>query len=388
MRRTKVAFFSDILIPGFDGAQRTMFHIIKRIPRNKYQYIFICGEGPGADFQHQVLDVPSITIPFNHDYSMAMPALAYFKIKKALDRFRPDVIHIASPSLLGKFALEYAESRSIPVVTIYHTHFISYVDYYLNDIPVITDIARSSVISGQRSFYNRCNHILVPTEKIKEELITYKFDEDLLRIWPRGIDHSVFNTHKKDLAFIRKITGNNHFTILFASRLVWEKNLTTLINIYQKYDEQDEQVNFIIAGDGVARKTLEEKMPKAKFVGKVDQEELASLYASSNVFLFPSISETYGSVVVEAMSCGCPCVIADGGGTKELIEHGITGLLCDPNEASDYYSKIQLLRNQPRLRTSIINEGLKYVKRLDWNVLVKKYLELIDQCSRQTAFIL
>ncbi len=387
MRRTKVAFFSDILIPGFDGAQRTMFHIIKRIPSDQYQYTFICGEGPGDGFSHQVLDVPTITIPFNQDYSLAMPALAYFKIKKALDRFRPDVIHIASPSLLGRFALEYAEGRSIPVITIYHTHFISYVDYYLNRMPVVTDLAKSSVISGQRSFYNRCDHVLVPTDQIKKELISYGFDENKLNLWPRGIDHSVFNPQKRDKNYIRSITGNDNFNILFASRLVWEKNLKTLIKIYRKYESSVDMVNFIIAGDGVAKKALEQKMPKVHFVGKVDQDTLARLYASSDVFLFPSVSETYGSVVVESMSCGTPCVIADGGGTKALIRQGLNGFLCEPEDATDYYSKIQLLRTHDTLKSLIIREGLSYVKSMDWNVLVKKYLGFVDQCASHAEFI-
>jgi glycosyltransferase involved in cell wall biosynthesis len=387
MRRTKVAFFSDVLIPGFDGAQRTMFHIIKRIPHERYEYTFICGEGPGEDFKYQVLDVPTISIPFNQDYSLAMPALAYFKIKKALDRFRPDVIHISSPSLLGKFALEYAVNRSIPVVTIYHTHFISYVDYYLNKVPIVTDIAKSRVISGQRSFYNRCDHVLVPTMEIKKELTSYGFKEEKLILWQRGIDHSVFNPEKRDTAFLRKLTGNDRYNILFASRLVWEKNLETLIRIYHEFEKRNDEVNFLIAGDGVARSALEARMPRALFLGKVDQETLARLYASSDTFLFPSISETYGSVVVEAMSCGCPCVIANGGGTKALIRQGITGFLCEPEAEQDYYEKIQMLRTHPTLRSLIIHEGIKYARNMDWQVLIDRYLKLIDQCARHSEFI-
>ena len=387
MRRTKVAFFSDILIPGFDGAQRTMFHIIQRIPRDSYEYCFICGEGPGQDFQFRVLDVPSVTIPFNNDYSMAMPALAYFKIKKALDKFRPDVIHIASPSLLGKFALEYAESRSIPVISIYHTHFISYVEYYLQKVPVVTDIAKMSVISGQRNFYNKCTHVLVPTIDMRKELISYGFSSEKLMLWPRGIDHSIFNPGKRNQDFIYEITGNGHYNILFASRLVWEKNLKTLINLYRLFEQKEDKVNFIIAGDGVARKVMEEKMPNAYFLGKLDQENLAKLYASVDVFVFPSISETYGSVVVEAMSCGCPCIIANGGGTKALIRQGINGFLCRPEETEDYYSKIQILRSNPTLRSLIINDGLEYVKELDWNRLIDRYLHLVNQCATHSEFI-
>ena len=387
MRKTKVAFFSDILIEGFDGAQRTMFHIIQRIPRNSYEYSFICGDGPGDAFDFEVLDIPKVTIPFNQNYSMAMPAFAYFKIRKALDNFRPDVIHIASPSFLGKFALEYARSRSIPVISIYHTHFISYVDYYLKHQNIFSKIAKSSVIASQRSFYNKCSMVLVPTEQIKEELIEHGFNPALMKIWRRGIDHSIFNPKKQDRSYLENITGNNYVNLLFASRLVWEKNLSILIDIYNLYEEIGMRINFIIAGNGMAKKELQRKMPNAVFLGNVSQQDLAVIYASADVFLFPSVSETYGNVVVEAMASGCPCVIGKGGGTQSHIKHGFNGFLCKPDDPNDFYKYIQMVIGNDTLRASLINEGIKYAKTLDWDNLVKDYLSIIDGFAKKVTFI-
>ena len=234
MRKTKVAFFSDLLIENYDGAQRTMFHIINRIPKVAYDYLFITGEGPKSDIGFEVVEIPNLKIPFNQNYAMAMPALGYFKMKKVLDKFRPDVIHVASPSLLGNFALAYAKPRSIPTLAIYHTHFISYVAYYLNHFPVVTDIAKASVIRGQKSFYNKCDQILVPTEGIKKELTGYGFDASTMKLWPRGMDNILFHPDKNDPERMIQLTGNHYPNILFASRLVWEKNLKTLIKIYKK----------------------------------------------------------------------------------------------------------------------------------------------------------
>jgi len=383
MRKTKVVFFTDMLIEGFDGAQRTMFHLISRIPKDQYTYFFICGESSDKTFDFELLDIPSIKIPFNEDYSMAMPSLAYFKMKKALDRFRPDVIHIASPSLLGNFALEYAESRSIPVISIYHTHFISYVDYYLKGTPIVSNIAKSTVVSGQRKFYNRCDFVLVPTMALINELISYGFKEEKLHLLQRGLDHKLFNPQKRDSKIIQSITGMEKFTILIACRLVWEKNMALIIELYNKYLKDNNEINVLIAGDGTAKREMEDQMPGAFFLGSVDQVYLAKLYASSDIFVFPSTSETYGSVVVEAMSCGCPCIIANGGGSASFITNGENGFLCDVEDAGDFYNKILILKNDSKLRSHFKNESLAYTKNLNWDNIAIQYFAFVDECARR-----
>lgn len=385
MVKIKVAFFSDILVEDFDGANRTMFQIIDRIPVDRYEYFFICGERPAPEFPFEVFKVPNITIPLNDDYKIAIPALLHFKLKNAVEEFNPDVIHITSPSLLGNFAIHFAKERNIPIITIYHTHFISYVEYYTRSIPVITNVAKSSIISGQKNFYNKCDLTLVPTQMMKEELISYGFNKDLLEIWPRGLDSQVFNPTKKDISFIQSITGNDRPNILFASRLVWEKNLETLMRIYEMAELHQVRWNFILAGDGVAREKMEENMPNAFFLGTVDQEELAILYASSDVFLFPSISETYGNVVIEAMACGCPCIIARGGGTLSFIDDGVNGFICEPTDSQEYFQKINKILDDTSLRSIFINRSLEFVKGLDWNHLVQKYFSFVDKLANKSS---
>ncbi|MBK7223014.1 MAG: glycosyltransferase [Saprospiraceae bacterium] len=130
MRKIRVAFFADMLIENFDGAARTIYQIIQRIDRSRYEFFFITGSAPGPDFPYKYYLVPSIEIPKNEDYKMAIPALAFFEMNNAMLIFKPDVIHISSPSFLGRYALDYGRNHQIPVITIYHTHFISYIDYY------------------------------------------------------------------------------------------------------------------------------------------------------------------------------------------------------------------------------------------------------------------
>jgi glycosyltransferase involved in cell wall biosynthesis len=382
--KTKVAFFADILVRDFDGACRTIFHILDRIPKDQFEFLFITGKRPEKDFPFKVLEIPNMKIPFNGNYSMAFPAINYFSIRRKLDTFKPDVIHIASPSLLGNFALDYAESRGLPKVSIYHTHFISYVSYYLHDTPILTQLAEKAVINGQRKFYNRCDLILVPTAAIRNELIGYGFSAEKLVLWQRGLDHVVFNPGKKNRNEIARLMENNHPILLFASRMVWEKNLKILVDLYDLYEKEETRINFLMVGDGVAREEMEKMMPRAKFLGKVGQTQLGQLYASADIFVFPSISETYGNVVVEALACGIPCIVGDGGGSASFINQGINGFKCDPNNPADFKEKIDLVINSPLLRSQMSKAGIKSTASLDWKTLVDKYFKYLKGISEKT----
>ena len=374
-RKIKIAFFADILVKDFDGASRTMFHIIERIPKDEFEFVFFCGMPPKEDIGHEVFQVPSIPIPFNSTYRLAIPMFSWFSMRKRLKEFRPDVIHIASPSPLGDFAFQYKRSRDIPVITIYHTHFLSYIGYYLRPLPFLAKPAVKTVAYGQKQFYDQSSLMYIPTMQMVNELKEFKFDTGKMKIWQRGMNHELFNSSKRDVRRIKGITKNDKPNILFASRLVWEKNLATLIRIYRKSKEEGDKYNFIIAGDGVAEKALAEKMPDAYMLGKVDHNTLAALYASADVFLFPSVSETYGNVVVEAMASGCPCVIARGGGSQSLVDHGNTGFLCDPEDESDYLNRIDQVIDDPTLKESFVTNGIEYTRTLNWHTLCETYFD-------------
>jgi len=128
-KKIRVAFFSDILVKDFDGAIKTMYQLINRIPDDRFEYLFICGVAPRHKFPYRVVRVPSVIIPFNISYRSALPGLAARKLRRILNDFNPDVVHISTPSLLGFFGLSYAKEYQIPVLSIYHTHFISYMRY-------------------------------------------------------------------------------------------------------------------------------------------------------------------------------------------------------------------------------------------------------------------
>jgi len=380
MSKLKIAFFSDMLMRDYDGCMRTVFHIIDRKPED-VEIKYFCGQGTVKGLNKPVISIPNVVIPFNNNYKMALPVLAKQKIKRELEEFQPDVVHITSPSMLGNYALQLAKEKLIPVSTIYHTHYISYINYYLSKMKSIVPLAEHLIRNSTRNFYNNCDLVLVPTEEMVDVLEQVGVRRSLMTIWKRGIERRIFNTEKSDRDRIKQMVGNDHFNILFASRLVWEKNLQVLIDVYKQAEKENLKVNFLLAGDGTAYQSMVKQMPKAIFLGNVDQNELGMLYASSDVFLFPSISETYGNVVLEAMASGLPCVIANGGGSKHFVNQGVNGFLCKPFDIQDYIDRIKILMNDGTLRQDMIDNALSYAQGFDWDVLTLRFYNQLKSIS-------
>lgn len=379
--RIKVAFFAEILTERLDGAIRTMYQLIDRIDNDRFEFLFIYGDGPARIYNFESVRVPVVKLPINAGYSLALPALAKNRLKAALHNFNPQIIHIATPSLLGHFGINYATEHGLPVISIYHTHFISYVDYYFKYAPFLIKRVRQMVAANHRAFYNKCTTVYVPSESIGEELTGMGVEAKRMQLWKRGIDTQLFSPRKKDKAALQKLTGNNLPTILFASRLVWEKNLETLFAIYDRFKAEGPVVNFVIAGNGTALKACKERMPTAFFTGKVGHSQLAVLYASADVFVFPSVSEAYGNVVLEAMASGLPCVVADGGGSADFIEQAVNGFKCEPYNANDYADKINLLLGSESTRLHFIEEGLSYSRGFSWDELAREYFNTVQKMS-------
>jgi glycosyltransferase involved in cell wall biosynthesis len=372
--RIKIAFFAEILIEDFDGAARTMFQLLKRVRAAEVEFLFICGVGPDQLFGFPCIRLPTVTIPFNSRYKMALPGLRKRTLTRQLEAFAPDLVHIATPSSLGTFAQAFARHKGIPVLSIYHTHFISYVDYYLRSLPFLIKPVKHRISRFQRDFYNGCDIVYVPSESIVAELAAMGIENRRMLLWKRGMDTNLFTPDKRDVSRMYQWFGNTNPVVLFLSRLVWEKNLETLIRVYERCQARQLSVNFLVVGDGTAATECRRRMPGAIFPGALGHEEASVVYASADVFLFPSISESYGNVVLEALASGLPCVVADGGGSRDFIEPGKNGFLCRPNDADDYVDKIDILLKDNTLQQAMSVAGRQYSKQFDWDELAARYV--------------
>ncbi len=381
MRKIKVAFFADMLLEKLDGYSRTIQQLIRHIPKDQFEFLFLTGsDTEGAIENFESIYIPSIPIPTNKPYKMAIPHLIRRKLTNQIDAFAPDVIHIANPSLLGKFACEYAMAHQIPTVSIYHTHYISYVKYYLRNLPSLIPAGERYVSHVSKLIYDQCDIVYIPVREIADNLNKLGFKTNHFKIWQRGIDLDMFSPRKRSLSYMYNITGNKKKNLLFASRLVWEKNLKTLIAVYNMIDHT--AYNMVIAGSGAAMEELQLRMPCAIFLGNVKHDVLSIIYASSDVFLFPSDTESFGNVVLEAMASGLPVVSANAGGPVGILVDGESGFLCDSHKPTEYVERLELLLRNDVLRRQIINKALLHVKSFSWQQLADIYCNDLKNLSQ------
>ena len=378
-RKIKVAYFAGSLQPGHDGVTRVLYKLIDNLKKYNIGSMFFSPIIPGKEEQPvQMYSVPSFTFPLYKEYKFAMPGQRYFEDK--LKEFQPDLIHINSPCSLGYAAVKYGNRNGIPVAATYHTHFSSYAKYY--KIKAFENISWSYF----RKIYNACQIVYVPSQPILNELKLHGLSN--LNYLPHGVDTKTFNTSFYSKEWKRQNNIGGKKAVLFVGRLVWEKDLETLANSYKIIMNERDDAAFVIVGEGPIKDELVKLMPEAIFLGYQSGTKLAEAYASSDIFVFPSTTETFGNVTLEAMASGLPPICAREGGAYGVITEGINGLTVNPRDPDDLAKKINLLLNSSEKRNYIRNNAINYAKEQTWDKifqqLVNSYQILISNYSESS----
>ena len=368
--KIRIAYFAGSMKPGQDGVTRVLFRLIDWLNENDVENIFISSEIPSRNEQMtNYYEVPSIPVPFYKEYKFAYPG--YKKFESKLKAFRPDIMHINSPCSLGLAAIKYGKKNNIPVVATYHTHFPSYAKYY--------NIKQLEFISWNylRKLYNRCDRVFVPSISIMEELRDkgFKTTEYL----PHGIDLNVFSDVYKSDTWKNSLDIEGKKVILFVGRLVWEKDLRTFAEIYDLLTNIRNDISFVIVGDGPIRRDLKKLMPEALFLGHKSGIELSTIFASSDLFVFPSTTETFGNVVLESMASGLVPVCSNEGGASSSIKHNHNGIVCKAKDSIDFSKQIiSLLKDEERLKMLSVN-CIDYASKQSWeNIFSQQYQYYIN----------
>lgn len=357
-----------------DGVTRVLYRLIEEINRTRQiEPLFISPIVPLAiDQPVEMYHVPSFAFPGYKDYRVALPTRIFFEEK--LNDFSPDLIHINSPCPLGSAAVKYGRVKNIPVVATYHTHFPSYAKYYK---------VKSLELLGWdylRNLYNKCQTVYVPSLPVLKELKDHGFET--VEFLPHGVDNNIFNSAHKSDEWKINLGIDNKFALLFAGRLVWEKGLQTLVDTYKILSAQRSDVAFVLAGDGPLKDELKSMMPEAIFLGQQSVNYLAVSFASSDVFVFPSTTETFGNVTLEAMASGLPPVCVKEGGAYGMIKDGLTGYIARPRNPIDIADKINILLNNKTLRESISLSALQYARTQSWENNFKRLFQSYENIIR------
>ncbi len=335
---------------------------------------------PGTSYRVPIFTIPSLIFPLYREYRFPLPWMKNFY--GDLDAFTPDIIHVHSPDTSAWEALAYARKRGVPIMATHHTDFVRYLKYYhLSALaPFVWFLLRS--------LYNRLDCVTTPSPFTADDLVRHGVRNVRVLMW--GADAAQFNASFRSDEWRKKILKDGQTHILFcACRLTWEKDLRTLAETYNLLRKKRNDFAMVIAGDGPARKELETMMPGAVFLGRIEGKVFSEAYASSDMLLFPSSTETFGNVTIEAMASGLVPIVANEGGSKSLVTDGVNGFVCTPRDPASFLEKTEaLLENEP-LREKMREAALLYAKDFTWDAVYGKmhalYEELVSARGRSSA---
>lgn len=368
----RLAIFSDTYLPQVNGVARTVDRISSYLSNQDVPCLIFapnCGLLPQSS--ENLHNFPAFNLPLYPECKIALPY--YPKIRKILDEFKPDLLHLVTEFSMGLCGLKYASEQSLPVVASYTTNFSRYMAYYkLGFLEKIT-------WRYLRWFHNQCHLNYCPSQTVKDELEIEGFRD--IAIWGRGIDTEFFSPDKKS-DILKRIAPDKSLFYLYVGRLAPEKDLDVLFNAWQIVSKGVPEAHLVITGDGPLANELKQKYGAGvTFTGYRHGEDLAAVYASGDVFVFPSTTETFGNVVLEAMAAGLPVVAAAAGGVKNLLVDGDNGIVCGPRNHHEMASAMLSLAKNNELRAKMSLRARQFALKQTWEAilgnLLNSYKEVI-----------
>lgn len=362
----KIAIYAGMFKENQDGATKTLYELTDTLLKEGIEVgVWAFKITPRKCKGLQLKLIPSIPLPLYPDYRISLPGPG---IRAQITAFDPDVIHITVPDVLGLFLMRYARRRGIPVLTSYHTDFPSYLESYR------LQFLYNSAWRFFRWFYNKSQSTLAPTNEMIDRLNENGISN--VKLWARGIHtdkyNAVFRSQK-----VRELWGaENKKVILYSGRFVWYKDLETFIQVYDMFGKYNGgEVKFVLAGDGPIKEELERRMPEAFFTGYLTGKKLSRAYASADLLLFPSTTETFGNVVLEALASGIPAVVSNEGGCQEIINQSGGGLVAKGKAPLEFYRACTRILYDPGLYDRCRARGLEYAASRDWETINSNVIE-------------
>lgn len=363
----KIGIYTGTFKKNHDGVARATYHIVASLLNRGHEVLvgspMITPQKRKGLSLYTIFSVPLFFYPA---YRFSFPDFSFFR---KMDEFQPDFIHIATPDAIGLLLCYYARIKRIPYVFIHHSDIIRVFRYYS------LGFLQKTVEFLYRHFYNEAIDVFTPTYQIKREVEALGVKP--LSIWSRGIDRNHFHNRFRSEELRKNWKAEGKKVIFYAGRLVWYKDLHIFVDVYNKFKERGhDDVVFVLAGDGPIREELTTKMPDALFLGCLNDQRLSRAFASGDIFLFPSTTETFGQVVQEALSSGLPAVVSDVGGCQEIISLSNAGLVVQAQNAEKFFQACVRLVTNEVLYSNLRNNALEFASRRSWS---KINAEIIDK---------
>lgn len=353
----RIALFTEVFLPKVDGVVTRVTRTLEQLAVLGHEALIFAPHDPPESYAgHRVVRVPAL--PFRPWYPELFLGLPRPRLGRELDRFQPDVVHVVNPVVLGLWGTALAKQRNLPLLASYHTDITQYALHL--KLPLLQEPSRRFLRDvHNQAHVNLCTSM--PMVKSARALGIRR-----VRLWPKAVDTELFRPERRTKAMRERLTGGHPEAPLmtYVGRLSFEKRLDWLYAPVTQLPG----VRLALVGSGPAEAELRRRFrgTNTVFTGYMSGLELAAAYASSDVFAFPSDTETLGFVAMEAMAAGVPAVGARAGGIPDVIDDGENGYLFTPGDLGDLTEKLRLLLYDAERRRAFGARARADMQRFDW----------------------
>jgi phosphatidylinositol alpha 1,6-mannosyltransferase len=354
----RVAIVTESFLPQVNGVSNTVRHVVDELGDDHEVLVVAPGPGPAHYREVPVVRVRSVGLPGYRSFPIGLPDAA---VGHSLDRFGPDLVHLASPIALGVVGLRAARRLGVPTVAVYQTDVAAFARQYGLRADLVVDrwVGR---------LHRRVDRTLVPSSASQDQLAALGVRD--LHLWRRGIALDLFDPSRRSRELHQRWTDGCRVAVGYVGRLAHEKQVHRLAVLAGLPG-----VQLVVVGDGPARQELEHQLPGAVFTGMLRGTDLAAAYASLDVFVHTGDHETFCQTVQEAQASGVPVVAPAAGGPLDLVDPRRTGLLFDPADLGSLRDCVATLLAAPGLRRDLAARARAAVAGRTWSGVVA---ELVD----------
>ena len=385
----KIVMFSDAYCPRVNGVTVSVDSFSRALIRAGHEVVIVCSlypenqtiesmsnpvmEHAASSGDPVIIRVPSYPLPISKEDRVAK-FHKWFWVSKQLNSFAPDIIHVNSEFVIGEFGFYYAHVHAVPVVYTFHTMWEDYAVNYIPYVPefILRGIARSII----KNMIKRADTIIAPSPQILDVLKRYKIKKHA-HLLPTGIDPAIFSPEPSAVSAFRAKLDERYPVmagkrlLLFAGRVGKEKNISFLLRVMVEISRKAPDVVLVIAGNGPEVPLYREEAAelgiadRCVFTGYLERSDLSLVYAMSDIFVFPSLTETQGLVTIEAMLSGTPVVAIGEMGTIDVMG-GDNGGFMVKNDHSEFRDRVLDLLNDPELYARKVEEARVHAS--DWTI--------------------